>query len=208
MFARSRAALGLALTLLCVAVPSLSAQAPTRNPLTLGLMGGATVPVGDFGDDAEVGFHGGALVGWMPQGLPIVIRGELQYHRNNLKLEFLEEVSPVPLDDASGHSTLTVAGAALEVGLMPSSAAVRPFVLVGAANYSAKISVKVEGLEVSDTESAFGFNFGGGLRFRVGNANVLVESRLHTFKIETTDIDDENLDVTFHFVPVSFGISF
>jgi hypothetical protein len=208
MVARYGVFRGLPFALLVAVAPSLSAQGPERNPLTLGLIAGATVPVGDFGDDAEVGYHGGAMVGWMVQRLPIVIRGELQYHRNNLKLEFLDEVSPVPLDDASGHSTITIAGAAVEVGLMPSSASVRPFLLLGAANYSAKIAVKVEGLEVSDTESAFGFNFGGGLRFRVGRASVLVESRLHTFKIETTDIEDEDLDVTFHFVPVSFGISF
>jgi opacity protein-like surface antigen len=207
---RSCAVTSLAVAIAFAAASPLSAQGggPERSALALGLLAGATLPVGDFGDDAKVGYHAGAFVAWHSTTFPIGVRGDFQYHRNDLKLEFLNDVTPLPVEVESGHSTITMAGAALEVGLVPMSAPVRPFLLVGAAHYSAKVAVDVEGREVSDTENTIGFNFGGGLRFRVGKASVFVESRFHSFKVETTDIEDEDFEVTFQFVPVSFGFSF
>ena len=46
------------------------------NPIAFGVVAGASIPVGDFSDGAEIGWHAGALIEWHGPSLPVGVRGE------------------------------------------------------------------------------------------------------------------------------------
>ena len=70
---------GVAALALSTALFASAAQAQT--PVSFGLGGGVTLPLGDFGDAAKTGFHGTGLVEFQPASLPVGIRLDGTFHR-------------------------------------------------------------------------------------------------------------------------------
>ena len=69
----------------------------------------------------------------------------------------------------------------------------------GLGLYRLKASAEFEGLDVSDTQTKFGLNFGAGLTFNLSGFETFVETRFHSVFAE-----DSNLN----FIPLSFGFKF
>ena len=168
------------------------------RPFKLGGSLGASVPMGDFGDGADLGFHLGGLIEYKPASLPMSLRGELTYHRNGLKSDYFAGDDP----DFSGidgdFSQIDfLANALVPFGAGASTA--RPYVIGGLGLYRLKASADFNGVDISDTETKFGLNVGAGLTFNLSGFETFVETRFHSVFAEDSNVN---------FIPLSFGFKF
>src|SRR5215207_10772596 len=107
--------------------------APSGRPFKLGGALGASVPLGDFSDGADLGFHLGGLIEYKPQAVPVNLRGEITYHRNGLKDDFF---SGTPgLGNVNGNASMFtfLGNAVIPFGDAASTA--RPYAIGGLGLY-------------------------------------------------------------------------
>ena len=164
---------------------------PSGRPFKLGGQLGASVPMGDFGDLSNVGYHLGGLIEYKPASLPLGLRGELTYHRNGLKDDIFGDI------DGNFSQIDFVGNALVPFGAATSTA--RPYVIGGLGLYRLKMSAEFEGEEGSDTETKLGLNFGAGLTFNLSGFETFVETRFHSVFAEGSNMN---------FIPLSFGFKF
>ena len=166
------------------------------RPFKLGGALGATVPLGDFSDGADLGFHLGGLIEYKPQSFPVNLRGEITYHRNGLKSDYFAG-SGFP--DSDGNFTMIgfVGNAVIPFGDAASTA--RPYAIGGLGVYRVKASASVNNVDVSVSDTKFGINVGGGFTFNLSGFETFVEARFHSV---FTDQSNTN------FIPLSFGFRF
>ena len=175
-----------------------SGAAASGRPFKLGGMLGATVPIGNFGDGANVGFHLGGLIEHKPNALPFTLRGEITYNRNGLKEGFFGDEDPV-FENVDGNvSILNFVGNAVFPFGDPASTA-RPYGIGGVGVYRLHFSGEFGGFDVSDSQTKFGINVGGGFQFNLSGFETFVEARFHSVFAEG---DNAN------FIPLSFGFKF
>ena len=111
------------------------------RPFKLGGALGATVPLGDFGDGADLGFHLGGLIEYRPAAFPVNLRGEITYHRNGLKSDYFSDDEPI-FDDVDGNfSMINFIGNVLFPFGDPASTA-RPYAIGGLGVYRLKASAE------------------------------------------------------------------
>ena len=178
-----RNVLGVMTAIVAIAASAPAAQA--QNPMTFGLAAGASLPMGDFGDIANTGWHGMATLGFMPPALPFGMRIDGIY--NSLKV-----------DDAFGDANARIMGVnANAIIAMPATIA-SPYLIGGLGMYNAKITSDDVDLE-SDGETAFGINIGIGTKFNLSGFGTFAEIRYHN-----VFTDDQSTQ----FLPITFGIMF
>ena len=182
-----RGATALALSSLAFLPVTASAQSST-NPVRFGATAGATLPVGDFGDVADVGFHLGALADFRFAGSPVGMRIDGQWHRN-------------AISDFDANSDIIFGAASLTFEPTAPGSSVVPYALGGIGVYHVKLGGDaLAGVASSElTETKAGFNVGGGFKFKLSGFDTFVEARFHT--VGTSDSRT-------NFVPISFGIIF
>jgi hypothetical protein len=201
---RSFCRLAVPLTLVCAVTPSLSmAQrasrraSSTEKSVSLGVGAGVSVPSGDLSDCCSSGFNAGGFVQWRPPNQVFGLRGDVQYHRLNIKEEFLAQEGADP--GTTGNLAIWNFGVDGVMEVAPRTNAVGWYLLAGVGMYSGTTSVSESGVNVSlNDQSKVGFNAGGGLRFPVGGAKLFAEARWHTYKVD---------NATYSFIPITFGIS-
>ena len=175
------------------------AQATTDGrPFKLGGALGATLPLGDFGDGADLGFHFGGLIEYKPAAFPVNLRGEITYHRLGLNEDFFAGEDPIFGDVDGNVSILSFIGNGLLPFGDPASTA-RPYAIGGLGLYRLKFSGDIAGFDISETETKFGLNVGGGFTFNLSGFETFVEARFHS-----VFTDDSNTN----FIPISFGFKF
>jgi opacity protein-like surface antigen len=181
---------------LLIAATAQAQNADAGRPFKLGGALGATLPLGDFGDVADVGFHFGGLIEYKPSTVPVNLRGEITYHRNGLK----DDPFPgLPVEDGNGSIFAFLGNAFFPFGDPASTA--RPYAIAGLGVYRLSQSGDVEGsnADIDVTETKFGFNVGGGFTFNLSGFETFVEARFHSV---FTDESNTN------FIPLSFGFKF
>src|SRR6266404_5647050 len=57
------------------------------SPVSFGIAGGASIPLGDYSDVAATGWHAGGLLEWNTPAFPLGIRVEGVYHKFGEKQE-------------------------------------------------------------------------------------------------------------------------
>ena len=182
----------------CAALPVVSqAQTSTARPISFGVMGGASVPVGDFGDGADLGFTLGAHLLLAPTSMPALgFRVDATYDRWALK-----GVGASVVDGNS--STLGLMG---NVILKSSSAmTIKPYVIGGLGLLSSNTSGSVAGVKFSgDRDNNLGVQAGGGLEFQLSGFTTFIEAKfVNAF---AKDGNDNRRSV--NWIPVTFGIRF
>ena len=147
---------------------------------------GAAVPLGDFGDGADVGYHVGGLLEYTPRSMPVSWRGEIAYNRNGIT-------------DVDGNfSMLNLVGNAV----MPfgdKSASIRPYAIGGLGIYRVKAAVSFQGESISQSDTKMGLNAGAGLSFHLSGFETFVETRFNS-----VFTDGSNMN----FMPLTFGFKF
>ncbi|MGH7676472.1 MAG: outer membrane beta-barrel protein [Gemmatimonadales bacterium] len=161
--------------LIVAAAPVAGAQAPS-----FWLGAGVTMPQGDYGDLASMGFHGMGAVSFGLGAGPLGVRVEGVYHRTSLE------------NNVDGNTSIIGAMASLMYSFA-TPGGVKPYVLGGAGYY--KADAEITGLGSFD-ESDLGYGFGGGLQFALGGTNLFAEVRYITV----------GGDVDADFLPITVGI--
>jgi opacity protein-like surface antigen len=168
------------------------------RPFKLGGALGATVPLGDFGDGADLGFHVGGLIEYKPTSIPVNLRGEITYNRNGLKSDFFSDQDPI-FDNVDGDFSMVNFIGNLLFPFGDAASTARPYAIGGIGLYRMKASAEFAGVDISDTQTKFGLNVGGGVTFNLSGFETFVEARFHSV---FTDESNTN------FIPLSFGFKF
>lgn len=169
--------IGLSLSL---GATALSAQTPVQ----FGLGGGASIPSGSTSNGLKTGWHGLALVQFMPASSPVGFRIDGAY--NQLKF------------DGGGGKDQIIDGTAnvvYEFKVSPETK-IRPYLIGGGGVYNVK--AKPDGFP-SASVTKFGINGGAGFNFGSSATSFFVEGRFHNVFVTGSD---------FHFIPITAGVRF
>lgn len=168
-------------------VRALEAQA---NPIAFGVVAGASIPLGDFGDFAETGWHAGGFLQWDGPTFPLGIRGEVSYHEFGVK-----DVDDFHLDII----TATLNG----VWLFPMTepATVRPYIIGGGGWYRESC----DDCPGDESDNHGGLNIGAGIQVPLSGFTSIIEARWHI--VFDSDDDVPNSSNT-TFIPISVGLRF
>ena len=192
-----RFVIGAGALLIAAQASAQGSNASSGRPFKLGGSLGATIPLGDFGDNAELGFHVGGLIDYKPQSVPVTLRGEISYHRNGLKKGFFSDIPGA--EDVDGNFSMIdfIGNAVIPFGDAESTA--RPYVIGGLGVYRFKFSGDVAGFDVSSTDTNFGINIGAGFSFDLSGFETFIEGRFHSVFSEGSNTN---------LIPISFGFRF
>ena len=165
----------------------------TSRPVSFGVSGGASIPMGDFGDAADVGYTVGAHVLLAPASMSMLaFRGDVSYDSWKAKKTF-------------GDGSARALGVMGNVILRSSSAmAIKPYVIggLGLVNSKSKSSVTVGGVTVTgsgDSQSNFGIQGGGGLEFQLSGFTTFIEAKVVNAFTEGSST---------RWIPLTFGVRF
>lgn len=204
----TRALRTVAILSFAAAMPAIArAQTPAAaSPVTVALMGGAAMPMGDLDDFSDMGFTIGAGGEFGMAMLPFGLRAELGYTR----LGEWELVTPDG-NVALRPSNLAVTLNAI-IGPTVPAAQIRPYFIGGVGFYNAKFDASVEGdgFDVSggDSKGGFGLNGGAGVRFQFVGFSSFIEARYHHMFKGMPDFESEDESwKSASYLPIVFGIS-
>jgi hypothetical protein len=135
-----------------VALVGISAAAMAQTRIRVGVGGGLAQPMGDFGDGYKMGWVAAGGIRLEPEGWRLALRAVGSYGQFNAEGNVDASVKPLVL----------TGGVALP---LTTRGSVVPYVAGGAGFASTKASATVGNVTVSDTETNFAWNLGGGLTF-------------------------------------------
>ena len=155
-----------------------------QTPVQFGLGGGVSVPSGSFSNGLKTGWHGTALVQFMPATSPVGFRVDGSY--NQMKF------------DGGGGKFQVIDGTAnavYEFKVSPETK-IRPYLIGGGGVYNLKSKPDVGG---SASQTKFGINGGAGFNFGSSATSFFVEGRFHNVFVTGSD---------FHYIPITAGVRF
>ena len=166
------------------------------RPFKLGGAFGATIPLGDFSDAADLGYHLGGLIEYKPQAVPVNLRGEVTYHRNSLKDGAFGDFPGV-----GGTSSLFGFVGNILIPFGDATSTARPYAIggIGVYHFSRSSDDLPSGNKLTNSSTDFGLNVGGGFTFNLSGFETFVEARFHSVFTENS-----NTNV----LPISFGFKF
>lgn len=193
--------------------PVVSGAQTPASPVTVALMGGAAMPMGDLADGAKIGFTVGGGVEFGPSTLPFGLRAELAYTRFG---EESQSFTDPDLGTFAAKVRVSNLNVNLNAVLAPSvpAAQIRPYAIAGVGFYNSTFDVEFnfDGTsgDVSDDKGSFGLNGGAGVRFQFVGFSSFIEARYHhVFKV-IPEGDFETGESTWKsggYLPIVFGIS-
>lgn len=169
-----------------------TSSAQSNKSLSLGVSGGAAIPVGDFGEDYTTGYNGTVSLMFRSFGSPIGLRIDGMY--NHMKVKDDRTIG-VPGFGVVNAAVISSANANLVYNLQGTG--ITPYLIGGAGIYNLKLDID-EG-DDPDSDNKFGVNGGIGAAFPLSGFNTFIEARYHHVFSEGSSTG---------FIPVTFGISF
>ena len=159
------------------AAPAAAQGAADARPVRFGVQGGISLPTGDDNEGVNTGFTVGGLLDFQPAALPFGIRVNADYHRFGIE-DVDNKLSVLAVTGNAKYDFTTASG-------------ISPYVIGGVGMYRSSIS----DCDECESDTEFGFNFGGGLNFNLGTLDTFAEVRYNL-------VDGSGI------VPVVFGIRF
>jgi opacity protein-like surface antigen len=182
---RALRALGL---IAAIAAPAALSAQSSDKPISLGVSGGLSLPMGDFGEGLNSGFNVTGHVYFKPASLQSIrLRGDVSFDRFS-----------VDGFDANVRS-LGFTGNAIYDFPTQSSSMVKPYIVGGLGLYNSKFSESVGAFEGSASDTNLGIQAGAGLTFQLSGFSTFAEARL-------VNIFSDNTST--RFVPIVFGVRF
>ncbi len=172
-------------SLLAVSSSALAQETGTYgSPVSFGVMGGVSIPLGDYADFAGTGWHAGGLLEWNAPTFPVGIRVEGVYHKFGDK------------DELDLYPNI-IAGLANIVWHFPMTQpyTVRPYLIGGGGIYN-------ERCDGCESQTKFGLNGGAGISVPLSGFSTIVEARFHIV------FDSESGSSNSTFIPISVGLLF
>ena len=203
-----------------VAAPYLAhAQAASDAPpaIAVGIIGGATFPVGDYGKAASTGYNIGGFVDFGRRLGPLGIRADVLYHGFGDQDIVQTAGSGTTIDFSNKFSMVT--GTLNGVfGIPIEDSPVRPYLTAGVGAYYIKNSPKCNtgsttcsssSFNDSQNTTKFGVNGGAGIEFGLGGAAAFLETRFHNVFQGTPDLSCTRAScnrLALQIVPVQLGV--
>lgn len=163
-----------------IAVGIMSHRVYGQSAARLGIAAGASLPVGGYGSDKNVGYHIGLLVDIRTPSPVIGARIDGEFH----ELGYAGNSTKEDIWMVNGNAMLKI----------PTGSVVVPFVIGGAGFYNSHRTLFLG----SHTSTGVGVNVGGGVRFELRDVTTFVEARYHTV----------SGDARIRILPITFGILF
>jgi opacity protein-like surface antigen len=180
-----------AFLLLAMSAPAAVWSQESSRALGLGVSGGLTMPMGDFGDAYDSGYNVTGHVFFRPSNSQrFSLRGDVSY--DAWKGKTGGSVLEADLNSIGGSGNVLLS-------LASSASSVQPYVLGGLGMYRTKASTTIGSLTSSNTTTDFGYQLGGGLNFKLSGFSTFLE-----LKYTTISGDPESSS----FLPITFGIRF
>lgn len=183
--------LSLVFAVAAMAALTTTASAQSSKGLSIGISGGAAIPMGDFADFYTTGYNGTVSLMMKSVGSPIGLRIDGMYNRLSVKDD---AIITIPGQGIVESASISSANANLVYALP--GVGIMPYLIGGGGIYSVK--VHGDGIDV-ESDNKFGVNGGIGAAFPLSGFNTFIEARLHHVLT-----DNESTQ----FIPVTFGISF
>jgi hypothetical protein len=162
----------------------MSSSADAQRPLSLSLAGGASLPTGRLGDDADVGWHALAAIGLSTYMQPIGLRLDVAFNRFSPATAGLESFDV-------GSATLN-----LTYRLPMTNSPVSPYLISGAGAYRSARAASVGG---ESATTRYGWNAGLGIKLYALGLRSFIEARYHRTK---------RGGETLQYFPATFGLTF
>lgn len=165
---------------------------PARAQITLGLGGGATIPVGDLSSAYSTGWNALANLGVHFGATPLGVRGDLMFNQLPIKSGL----------GTSGNTQIWTANANL---VLSAPGRVSPYLIGGVGYYNDHYRVAIGGTTVvatgSTTSNDLGINGGGGLNFKLPGTGIglFAEVRYHYVFVGSSHVT---------FLPITAGVTF
>jgi opacity protein-like surface antigen len=199
-----------AFVVLAIAHPrTLLSQTATAKPARIGIMGGATFPLGsDFSDVTKRGWNAGALIALGAPAFPLIFRLDGQWH------QLAGNTASVP-DKGSQRTDLRVIDGTADFEYTlgkPSSA--NFYVIGGVGLYNLRgRNFTTPGNIAGGTDSTFtlsankfGWNAGFGVRAQLTGHTMFIEIRYHVVN-NGHIVDASESSKAIHFIPIDIGIT-
>lgn len=182
----------------------LAAQTATNpRPISVGVSGGLSLPIGDLGDAVDAGYNVTGHVWILPPSLTSLnFRGDVGW--DSWKYKGVAGSSAV---DGKFRSLSVTANALFKV---PSSSGLHPYVIVGGGLYNGKTSI---GGVSGDGDNNFGVQGGAGLEFALNGFGTFLEAKfVNVFSGSSNncvaDVSSSCGSSSSRYVPITFGIRF
>jgi hypothetical protein len=172
-----------------LALPVVASAQDTPRPVSFGVSGGLSLPIGDLGDGYEMGFNVTGHVMLRPASFTnLSFRGDVNFDRFGAK----------NVDDVNFRF---LGGTANAVYAFPQSTPgmVRPYVLGGVGMQNSKVSVDVGSGSASNSSTDVHVQGGGGINFQLSGFTTFVEAKY-------VNVFGDGSSVSF--IPITFGIRF
>lgn len=187
-----------------VALPAtLSAQ--QSRPVSIGVSGGVSLPMGDLSDGFSPGFNVGGHVAIKPASWSnLSLRIDGTYDRFSSK----DEVEILGL--SSNLSNIGITGNLVFAFPQSSPAVVRPYVLGGAGAYISKVTVESNGTSLSGSsgnETNVGIQGGVGIMFNLSGFTTFLEAKFVNV-FSNSDDNSSNSASSARWIPITFGVRF
>ncbi len=170
-----------------VALPAM-ASAQESRPVSFGVSGGLSLPVGDFGDGFDSGFNITGHIAYKPASFTnLSFRGDVSFDSFGAKVT----------DDLKFRA-LGVTANAVYAFPQTTPGVVRPYVLGGVGLYNGKVSGS-PATDDSDSSTDLGVQVGGGVNFQLSGFATFVEAKLVNVFGEGDSL---------RWIPITFGIKF
>jgi hypothetical protein len=183
---RIGAAIGALTLALTIGASAQAQETMMARPVKFGLGAGASLPIGDFGDAAELGFHGQGVVQFGLAALPVGLRADVMYHA---------------LGGKEGLPDWSVIAGNLNAQLSMAGLVAQPYLIGGLGLYRSDVGdTRVDGITVDPEASTdFGINVGVGAQFNLSGFAAFLEARFHNIFVEGGSL---------RLIPITFGIMF
>lgn len=167
--------------------------AQDSKPISIGVMGGLALPMGDLADGVESGYNITGSIYLRPSSSKLMFRGDIGY----------ESFSGKGSNSIAGYdlNVLSVTGnVVFPLGMNSTEGSIRPYIIAGGGLYrsSAEGTGVASGIE-SDASNDLGIAVGGGLEFKLAGFSTFAEAR---FVNVFGDGDSAR------WIPITFGIRF
>ncbi len=181
-------ALTIGVMLAALAAPAALSAQTSAKPVTFGVSGGLSLPIGEFGEARNSGYSLAGHAYFKPVSLPMVrLRADMVYDDWDLK-EF----------DSKTRSIAVVGNVVYDFPAQ-STSLVHPYVLGGLGVFSFNTLALPGALQQRASDTNLGVQLGGGLAFHLSGFSTFVEAKL---------VSVYGDGVSTRYVPVTFGVRF
>lgn len=196
-----------------------SMASTTETPaIGIGILGGATFPIGDYNKAAATGFNIGAFVDFGRRLGPLGVRADVLYHGFGDK-DVVSTSGPGTTIDFSNKYSMVSGTLNAVYGIPLEDSPIRPYLTGGIGAYYIKNSPKcttgsttcsLTGISSNESTTKFGLNGGAGIEFGLGGAAAFLEARFHQVFQGTVELDcigtAECNRAALQIVPVNLGV--